>query len=441
MSTSISYPHMKIGRNDPCPCGSGKKYKKCCLDKTTQEVNFSKDYFSLKGKNAEKIVQELAIKTFLTDWCYLNPKLPDNKELSDLLVVFDDIAIIWQIKDLKLDKNGKYKKSEVDKNLRQLSGARRQLFDLKTTIELENPRRGKEKFSPGTIKEIYLISVLLGEGEKAFSFIEEIKNHTIHVFDKEFTQIILNELDTISDFTHYLKAKESLIRQNKKLIILGGEKELLAFYLMNKRSFERFDAATNILIDEGSWKLLQSKPEYKAKKEADRISYGWDSIINRAHMTSSQYEKLQYEKVARELARPNRFQRRYLSKVFFDAHIRAHNDNTHDLFRRIFPGEGTTYCFLFQDDAEARREKRKAMLSAMCWIARGKYQQNKKVLGIATEMKIRPMCSYDFCLLDIPNWTAENQKNMEQLQKETGIFANPKIGYAHEDEYPKIKHG
>jgi uncharacterized protein YecA (UPF0149 family) len=23
----------KIGRNDPCPCGSGRKYKKCCLGK------------------------------------------------------------------------------------------------------------------------------------------------------------------------------------------------------------------------------------------------------------------------------------------------------------------------------------------------------------------------------------------------------------------------
>ena len=23
----------KIGRNDPCPCGSGKKYKKCCYNK------------------------------------------------------------------------------------------------------------------------------------------------------------------------------------------------------------------------------------------------------------------------------------------------------------------------------------------------------------------------------------------------------------------------
>ena len=23
----------KIGRNDPCPCGSGKKFKKCCESK------------------------------------------------------------------------------------------------------------------------------------------------------------------------------------------------------------------------------------------------------------------------------------------------------------------------------------------------------------------------------------------------------------------------
>ncbi len=29
---------LKIGRNDPCPCGSGKKYKKCCLHKATSPV-------------------------------------------------------------------------------------------------------------------------------------------------------------------------------------------------------------------------------------------------------------------------------------------------------------------------------------------------------------------------------------------------------------------
>jgi len=25
---------IKIGRNEPCPCGSGKKYKKCCMNST-----------------------------------------------------------------------------------------------------------------------------------------------------------------------------------------------------------------------------------------------------------------------------------------------------------------------------------------------------------------------------------------------------------------------
>lgn len=26
----IKSDNPKVGRNDPCPCGSGKKYKKCC---------------------------------------------------------------------------------------------------------------------------------------------------------------------------------------------------------------------------------------------------------------------------------------------------------------------------------------------------------------------------------------------------------------------------
>jgi hypothetical protein len=29
----------KVGRNDPCPCGSGKKYKKCCLEKASTRDN------------------------------------------------------------------------------------------------------------------------------------------------------------------------------------------------------------------------------------------------------------------------------------------------------------------------------------------------------------------------------------------------------------------
>lgn len=33
----IKREEKKIGRNDPCPCGSGKKYKKCCMGKEKSE--------------------------------------------------------------------------------------------------------------------------------------------------------------------------------------------------------------------------------------------------------------------------------------------------------------------------------------------------------------------------------------------------------------------
>ncbi len=31
--SKIYHPKKKPGRNDPCPCGSGKKFKKCCMGK------------------------------------------------------------------------------------------------------------------------------------------------------------------------------------------------------------------------------------------------------------------------------------------------------------------------------------------------------------------------------------------------------------------------
>jgi hypothetical protein len=240
-------------------------------------------YFDLKGKDAEQFVHELAVKTFLTDWCFLNPILTDGKELCDLLVVFDQTAIIWQVKDLKLGKNGKYKKSEVEKNIRQLSGARRQLFELRTPIHLRNPRRTVEKLDPTQITEVFLISVLLGEGEDYFPFVESVNQFTAHIFDREFTQIILTELDTIADFTNYLRAKERLLHDNQFLIIEGGEEELLAFYLFNERSLVRLQKVSEVHINGNFWDKLQRNRRYQLKKKEDKISYGWDHIINRAH--------------------------------------------------------------------------------------------------------------------------------------------------------------
>lgn len=33
VATTVVRKKKKIGRNEPCPCGSGKKFKKCCIEK------------------------------------------------------------------------------------------------------------------------------------------------------------------------------------------------------------------------------------------------------------------------------------------------------------------------------------------------------------------------------------------------------------------------
>jgi methionyl aminopeptidase len=42
--------NLKVGRNDPCPCGSGLKYKKCCLGGDRPEFRSMKDLYFQKHK-------------------------------------------------------------------------------------------------------------------------------------------------------------------------------------------------------------------------------------------------------------------------------------------------------------------------------------------------------------------------------------------------------
>jgi hypothetical protein len=49
---------MKIGRNDPCPCGSHKKYKKCCLGKSEKEAMILGE--SIKSDLPEKVKEFLS---------------------------------------------------------------------------------------------------------------------------------------------------------------------------------------------------------------------------------------------------------------------------------------------------------------------------------------------------------------------------------------------
>jgi len=50
----------EIGRNDPCPCGSGRKYKKCCIDKYPRDqcvyIGYSKPFQGVTFENGQVYV-------------------------------------------------------------------------------------------------------------------------------------------------------------------------------------------------------------------------------------------------------------------------------------------------------------------------------------------------------------------------------------------------
>lgn len=95
-----------IGRNDPCPCGSGKKYKKCCMIKST--VGYGTDEF-LKSKIVQDLLEfsknnykDAIDEAFEFFWHDFNPFESNDKELVDFC---ETNFMEWFIYDWEIDED------------------------------------------------------------------------------------------------------------------------------------------------------------------------------------------------------------------------------------------------------------------------------------------------------------------------------------------------
>lgn len=82
----------RVGRNDPCPCGSGKKFKRCCLDKDYTARTTDSDRGSLLRRNrilieAVKDILELKKRT----WADVKRDV-SNEQVRE---VFQVVAYLW----------------------------------------------------------------------------------------------------------------------------------------------------------------------------------------------------------------------------------------------------------------------------------------------------------------------------------------------------------
>jgi hypothetical protein len=118
-----------------------------------------------KGQTGEDFVNHIAFRSFVKYWCFPGPidLIKDNKEICDLLVLFDDICMIVSVKnyDFKGDYDRYFRKT-IDKAIRQIDGAERKLFRDEPLL-LKHPDRKEELFEKSRYKQVYRIIVNLNE--------------------------------------------------------------------------------------------------------------------------------------------------------------------------------------------------------------------------------------------------------------------------------------
>jgi len=76
----------KLSRNAPCPCGSGLKYKRCCLAMHDTQVMTQKQELQ-QAQQAQTIIKGRLTERFRRT-VVLSHQLPDNFKMSDVILEF-----------------------------------------------------------------------------------------------------------------------------------------------------------------------------------------------------------------------------------------------------------------------------------------------------------------------------------------------------------------
>jgi hypothetical protein len=158
----------KTGRNDPCPCGSGKKYKRCCIGRETEpstasEVTLFVDTKAgvmvrrvpaasrlrsdrARGYAAEDATREAASIWGLPDFVYY-PEVSKvgsgSREIGDCLLIVGDLAASVQVKSREVvtadrDRERSWVEKKVREALNQANGTIRRL--QREPVRLTNGR-------------------------------------------------------------------------------------------------------------------------------------------------------------------------------------------------------------------------------------------------------------------------------------------------------------
>ncbi len=446
---------------------------------------------------SERYLAMLGERSFLNLWSYPSPFIDkradgkgDGKELCDLLVVCGDHVLIFSDKTIAWPGGGdeqlswkRWYRRAIAKSAEQIRGAERWINTYSDRIFLDRlcTQPLPIRMPPPERRKVHGIVVALGAGDACKEFFGEgigslmiapwivgdahwkadtvapfaigdvdQSGNFIHVLDDASLDIVLRELDTITDLTSYLTKKESIIR-SEKLLIAGGEEDLVAYYMTHLNSQGDHDftnpdgtslgADDKIALSTGFYDELTQNPQYIAKRKADRNSYAWDRLIEAftTHMLDGttivpdgqSFDLAEHEEGVRHMALVPRHMRRMLGDAILEAMEKGATANR--FTRALLPGpteinHGTGYFFMtlsppkieLEGGYEQYRSVRRNMLEVYALVFLRRYPQLERIVGIATEPPSGDRklgYSEDLIVVELPQWTPEMLADLEERAK------------------------
>lgn len=419
------------------------------VDKTSKGVF---DISTAEGVNeSERLLMRLCRRSFLSLWSHANLHTDQDmrqgkgsaKEFADVLVVFGNDIVIFSDKHVTFQQDkplqvawARWYKRAVAESAKQLHGAMNWLIRFPSRVYLDSQctralpvrvpppeaacfhlvavTRGSfeacAKHFPGSLGTLQIKTDVVGRQHEDNPFVAGIVSpgkEFVHVFDEFSLEVVMSEMDTVTDFVDYLRSREDFLSSTDTRVIAAGEEQLVSAYLVNGdesgRSFLPVSARGKkpdiVVFDESHFDALHKRPEYVAKKRLDRRSYAWDKIIERfiqvgdPALVAPNHTQLneETEEALRLIAGESRFRRRLLVDAFFGLLTAA--ENTGRRRARLFTTDqepAVVYVFLTMpkellEAYDDYRRLRVALLYAYCRCAKLRCPEGTTFIGLATD--------------------------------------------------------
>lgn len=394
------------------------------------------------GNIAEDTVESICYQLFGCDLVLRSPKLIEDsgtKELTDVLIIIDDTAIIIQSKSLEIDVSDLDNK-KLDRIRRRHEKAKAQLnttlnaLQRNSYVNAVTPMGINFNIDWSLIKhKIGIVTLSIPDGlyenpEFRFQYpwiVEEHKGIIVHTFLINDLKNMTFELTTPGDVLLYLHKRAHCVKSAK--FIIGNELDFLALFKAQYPQIEKAlsDPSYHICIVPGLWEDYRSRQKDIIKDRENRFKNSSliDNMITELHTAveysahkyalTYQESALNYISLIGKLSKLTRMERAKVGDKLIEKFKKTEVERF-GYFVYVSEFANTAYLFLILNEEDS--EKRKLFFYFLCEQA-CHYVKCSELIGIVTHGARHNGHSFDAIRLDV-----EETRSTTELDSDLQMF-------------------